>query len=352
MPSRAKRLLYILLSALAAVLMTGATTPATHALADSSSKVPAPYIIVVDPGHGGSPNNNDPNQLFDPGAIGVNGVLEKDVTLDVSQRLATLLRGYNVDVVLTRTTDKYMSIDDRSALANAAKADLFVSVHEDSFTDGSAAGSLVLYPNDNDLAFATTMANSVGQAGAADGISNVGPRLDDNWWIHLNMPACTVESAYLSNPQEAALLATEPFRQTVAQGILNGLLAYQPDIARRSKAIDAALKAGAVPVHRAGTPTTPVAKSSGGSTLLRWLLLIGLGVLAYRKRAVIVPLVARGTARGVAWGFSLNRRNRHTLERRRRRATVRARILTGRAAPMRRPSSIQRIPSVYDELQL
>src|SRR4029077_18154976 len=128
MRQRGNRFLHILLCAPAAVLLTVASTPITPAQAASQPAPPKPYVIVVDPGHGGSPDNNHPNQLFDPGAIGVNGVLEKDVTLDVSKRLATLLKAYHVDVELTRSTDVYMSIDARSSFAIAKKANLFVSV--------------------------------------------------------------------------------------------------------------------------------------------------------------------------------------------------------------------------------
>jgi N-acetylmuramoyl-L-alanine amidase len=347
MRPRGNRLLHVLLSAPAAVLLTVASTPITHAQAAQATTPPKPYVIVIDPGHGGSPDNNHPNQLFDPGAIGVNGVLEKDVTLDISKRLATLLKAYHVDAQLTRTTDVYMSIDARSNFAIAKKADLFVSVHEDSYTDGSATGSLVLYPNNSDLNYATDLANSVGQAEASSGITNVGTRLDDNWWIHLPMPAAVVESAYLSNPQEAALLATAPFRQTVAQGIFNGLLTYLPAIKSRSAQIDTANAAEAAAAAATAELVKPNrhAISGGGGSPLMWIFAITFGFLGFRYRQVWVPTAAEIVERG----FSFTRRNRHRLELRRRRASVRARVLEGRARPLiTRP--IRRARSVYDEL--
>jgi len=347
MRPRGNRLLHVLLSAPAAVLLTVATTPITHAQAAHATAPPKPYVIVIDPGHGGSPNNNDPNQLFDPGAIGVNGVLEKDVTLDVSKRLAALLQSYHVDTELTRSTDVYMSIDDRSAFAIAKKADLFVSVHEDSYTDASATGSLVLYPNDNDLNYATDLANSVATAEAPEGISNVGTRLDDNWWIHLPMPAAVVESAYLSNPQEAALLATESFRQTIAQGIFNGLLAYQPDIKTRAAQIDKANAAEAAAAAAAAkvAKTKPPLSSGGGTSPLFWIFAVTLAFFGFRYRRVWVPVAAEMVERGV----SLSARNRHHLELRRRRASVRARVLEGRVRPLT-TQPVRRVRSVYDEL--
>ena len=73
------------------------------------SKAPAPIVVTVDPGAGGQPTTAHPNTPFDPGAIGDNGLLEKDVDLDVGRRLAALLRADLVDVVMTRSTDVYVS---------------------------------------------------------------------------------------------------------------------------------------------------------------------------------------------------------------------------------------------------
>jgi N-acetylmuramoyl-L-alanine amidase len=345
MRPRGKRLLHILLSAPAVVLLTVATTPITHAQAAHLATPPKPYVIVIDPGHGGSPNPKDPNQLFDPGAIGVNGVLEKDVTLDVSKRLAKLLDAYHVDAELTRTSDVYMSIAARSAFAIAKKADLFVSVHENSFTDAGATGSLVLYPNSGDLNYATDLANSVEQAEAPDGISNVGTRLDNDWWISLPMPAAVAESAFLSNPQEAALLATEPFRQTIAEGIFNGLLTYLPSIKTRSAQIakyDAA-QASAAAAER-GKPKPTVATRGGASPLL-WVFAIALAFVGFRYRQVWVPAAAGTLKRG----FSRGMRSRHRVELRRRRASVRERALAGRSRPVSTHAG-RRPRSVYDEL--
>ena len=340
----ANRLLNILLCAPAAVLAMAATTPVVHAGAVAPPPVPQPYVVAIDPGHGGAPNNSDPTQLFDPGAIGTNGVQEKDVTVDISEKLKSLLEAYHVKVVLTRTTDVYVGIDQRSATARKARADFFVSIHENSFPDPASTGSLVLYPNDNDLNYANTIENAV--AAATPKVPNMGTQLRDNWWIHLPMPACTVESAYLSNPDEAAMMATEQYRAQVAQGVLKGLLAYSPDIATRSVQIEKALRARQAAA--ALRPSRPAAAGGGGFPLMQWAIVAALAYAVIRYRHIVVP---RGVEL-VGYGMSLRKRNRHRLEQRRRRAVVRARVVANRTRTVAKTGSIKRPHSVYDEIAL
>lgn len=94
--------------------------------------------IVIDPGHGGR----------DPGAIGVNGLSEKTVNMDISLKLQKELVNRGYQVVLTRTSDKKISLDERVLFKEANKADLFVSIHANSYHNTSAKGSLVLYYDD------------------------------------------------------------------------------------------------------------------------------------------------------------------------------------------------------------
>jgi len=76
-------------------------------------------VVVVDPGHGGE----------DQGATGPGGLLEKDLVLDVAQRLARRLRREGLRVVMTRSSDRFVSLEQRTAIANQAHADLFLSIH-------------------------------------------------------------------------------------------------------------------------------------------------------------------------------------------------------------------------------
>src|SRR6202022_1403050 len=110
------RSLHVLALAPVAALAAGALGSTAHAQAASGG--PAPVVVAVDPGPGGPPNLSAPPQPFDPGAIGPNGLMEKDVTLDVSQRLAALLGQDLVEVVLTRNNDAWVTIADREAIAS------------------------------------------------------------------------------------------------------------------------------------------------------------------------------------------------------------------------------------------
>src|SRR3989442_1356581 len=87
--------------------------------------------IVIDPGHGG----------HDPGTIGPGGLQEKDLVLDVSLRLEKLVRAeLGAEVVMTRSTDAYVPLEERTAIANSKGADLFLSVHGNASRDHRAPG--------------------------------------------------------------------------------------------------------------------------------------------------------------------------------------------------------------------
>lgn len=87
--------------------------------------------VVIDPGHGGK----------DPGAVGPNGLYEKDVVLDVAKKLKRILKErYNMEVILTRDKDIFIPLEERTAIANSKKADLFISIHVNAHTRRSAKG--------------------------------------------------------------------------------------------------------------------------------------------------------------------------------------------------------------------
>lgn len=89
-------------------------------------------LVVLDPGHGG----------FDPGAIGPDGVREKDVTLSLAKSIRNdLVKAGRVRVALTREDDRFLVLDERSAIARAMKAGLFISIHADSSPTPGATGA-------------------------------------------------------------------------------------------------------------------------------------------------------------------------------------------------------------------
>lgn len=177
------------------------------------------HVVVIDAGHGGK----------DPGA-GSNGLVEKNVTLDVSNRLYTLLQNDpDIKPYATRLTDMYPSFDYRTGLANYS-ADMFVSIHCNSITRSSVSGVQVFYPNPNSERGAKSqqLASYLMEGVTSNtGFPNRPARQSMGYDFYVlrntQVPACLVEMGFLTSPSDAAKLATEEGRQQVAQGIYEGI---------------------------------------------------------------------------------------------------------------------------------
>ena len=238
------------LPALAATL----ALPTTLFAAPVPNRKPrAPRILMLDPGHGG----------HDPGALGRFARLqEKDVTLDIAQRLALALTNVpDVDVRLTRTTDEFLPLPERVRRSREAKADLFMSIHADS-APSSAAHGLSAYTLSEKASdkFASPLADKDNQVDAVGGLDlsqtdhevaailfdltarrtrNTAQRakvnfvqgLGRNWQLlehplraanfavlrAPDVPSMLIETGFLSNPHDEALLAQPRQRQKIAQ---------------------------------------------------------------------------------------------------------------------------------------
>jgi len=294
MPHRATHSLHVLARAPVAAIVAATLALPAHALAATplpSADAPTPYVVAIDPGHGGSADNDKPDQPFDPGVVGANGLQEKDVTLDVARRLAALLRADQVDVVLTRSDDSYVDIGPRMQTAIDAGAQLFVSIHFNSFTDPSTGGALILYPNGTSLPFAQVMSDAVAGDLQPYGIGNDGVQSKPDLWVHATMPAVTVEGAYLTNPREAGLLADNGFRDALARAIRDGIEKQAPQIATL-KAQITAWKATHRPTaaHGASATTAPGTTPGKGSSILRWFVVLALLAAAVRWRRRLLPV--------------------------------------------------------------
>lgn len=211
--------------------------------------------VVLDPGHGG----------FDPGAIGPNGVREKDVALDVALRAARALRARGFDVRLTRDTDVAVPLENRSALANAADADLFVSVHCNASESAQGHGIETYVLDDArgaELALRVAARENGGSQNGAIALSallaqtqsrehagrsrDFAERLQrtavtalraehseaKDGGVHpaafsvlvgARMPAVLFETSYVSNPRESAWLATPAYRQSLAAALVRAV---------------------------------------------------------------------------------------------------------------------------------
>lgn len=184
------------------------------------------HAVVIDPGHGGS----------DTGAIGFSGVCEKDVALAVALRTEKLLRAAGAQVIMTRTEDTDVSYAGDSAVhelqarvdvgRNHPEAELFLSIHCNSFTNPDAHGMETYYypKTDADERFATLLNEELAAAG---GLYNRGVKYA-NFYVmrHSPMPASLVELGFLSNPQEEALLGGAEYQETMAQAIFRAIVRY------------------------------------------------------------------------------------------------------------------------------
>ncbi|HZP16489.1 MAG TPA: N-acetylmuramoyl-L-alanine amidase [Terriglobales bacterium] len=214
--------------------------------------------IVVDPGHGG----------HDTGTIGPNGLLEKNLVLDVSKRLEKLLESrLGADVVLTRRDDTFIPLETRTAIANQEQADLFVSVHANSSRDPDARGVETYYLNFTSSPEALEVAARENAASdksihelqdlvkkialkekieesrefAADvqqslhsGLALKTPGVRDRGvkkapfvvLIGANMPSILAEISFLSNPGDEKKLRSPEYRQRIAESLYRGISRY------------------------------------------------------------------------------------------------------------------------------
>ena len=181
---------------------------------------PEKITIAIDPGHGG----NQPGAVY-PDACG-NDVKEKDLTLPMSLMLADILEARGYHVVLTRTGDDSIGLSERAQIANAAQAELFVSIHCNALDRNDYEGIFTYYyPNSTR---GETLAKQV-QAGvvtATGGIGRGTPSANFQVLRETTMPAVLVETGFMSCPAELARLCDASYQQKLAIGIANGIDAY------------------------------------------------------------------------------------------------------------------------------
>ena len=185
-------------------------------------------VVVIDAGHGGN----------DSGAIGPTGVMEKTVTLNIALRLQKLLEAEGATVYMTRSTDTEVSpkganasdieeLQARCDVANNHDADIFISIHNDSFTNGAAKGTTGYYYS-RGSAKSRDLADKV-RSGVIDQIGTQSRGTQScNFYVvkHTDMPATLVEVAFISNPEEEKLLNSDDGAQKAAQGIADGIADY------------------------------------------------------------------------------------------------------------------------------
>ena len=176
-------------------------------------------VIAIDPGHGGA----------DPGAVGVTGLPEKEVVLDVSLRVADKLRAEGADVIMTRDTDVFIPLSGRVSIAEAAGADVYVSVHVNAHPNPQIGGTETYYfRNSANSSASFTLASHMQQELVRTlGLRDIGVK-DGNFLVirQTSMPSVLLELGFLSNAQEESLMRTNDFRKNSADAIVRGLQNY------------------------------------------------------------------------------------------------------------------------------
>ena len=252
------------------VLLT--SMPLARAAASEPSFVtPSPYIVALDPGHGGS-QTSDPTQLWDPGVV-IGAVMEKNITLDLAFRLRSLLEKERVKVVMTRTRDQYVEISQRWNVAHAAGARMFVSLHVNAFDgDSSINGETIFYPRADSLPFAQAIDSALAKSLKPYQIADDGVAAKPELWVHSDVPTVTVEPVYLTNSREFALMQQGSFRDAIAQGLFNGMLAADPQIEATKVQLE---RAEAAQAAQRQAEAAAAADAERTATAVRWSTIVG-----------------------------------------------------------------------------
>jgi len=219
--------------------------------------------IVIDPGHGG----------HDPGTIGRGGLQEKDLVLDVCLRLEKLVRTeLGAEVIMTRASDSYVALEERTAIANSKAADLFLSVHANSSRNPTARGIETYFLNfagtphaeavaarENAISAATLkdlqgLVKAITLNSKIDESRDFAASIQEAMVEHLrtrhpvedrgvhtapfyvligaNMPSILAEIAFVSNPDDEKQLKTNEYRELIAQSLLKGVRSYLEALSR------------------------------------------------------------------------------------------------------------------------
>lgn len=194
------------------------TAPKTAPEAANLPSVPkSGTVVVIDPGHGGG----------DPGAIGIRGLQEAEINLDISQQVVALLKQKGVNAMLTRTRDVEIDLEPRVAFAEKAKADVFVSIHSNSFdasrTDVSGVETYHYSGGSGQRLAQSVQRNLIRDTGARDrGVKTA------NFYVikYTDMPAILVEVGFVTGSEDAARLSSTSGRAKTAQAIAKGILEY------------------------------------------------------------------------------------------------------------------------------
>lgn len=219
----------ILLMSFFILMISAVPTITLTTSSDTVNKLPT---VVIDPGHGGE----------DGGAVNSNGVLEKDINLDISLKTADLLKFLGFDVVMTRTDDSALSGDEQTVhgrkvadmnkrleLYNSDDNNVVISIHQNKFEQSKYHGTQVFYSpnNENSKMLAESVKFAVRKLIQKDNEREC-KKSDSGIYLlkHATIPAIIVECGFISNSEECANLLDETYQKQMSYSIVSGFLDY------------------------------------------------------------------------------------------------------------------------------
>lgn len=181
--------------------------------------------VILDAGHGGE----------DPGKVGVNGILEKDINLSIVKKVQQILKQEGISVHLTRESDRSIATDSdtfskskdmkkRVEMINEIKPHIAVSVHQNSYTSGEIKGAQVFYYQTSEVSrkYAEILQEAIK---TVDSDNKRQAKGNDTYYLlkKTEVPTVIVECGFLSNWEEAEKLSQESYQEEMAQAIANGI---------------------------------------------------------------------------------------------------------------------------------
>lgn len=171
-------------------------------------------IIAIDAGHGGR----------DPGGIGIHRTYEKHYTLEIAKDLRERLKRDGAHVIMSRTKDSNTSLTQRTRQANLSKADIFISIHMNSFKSSGPNGTETYYHKPKDKKLAAALQKELTKTLK---LKNNGLKKNRLYVLkYSKMPAALVEPGFLTNPKDFKKLSKESVRKNIAKALHQGILNY------------------------------------------------------------------------------------------------------------------------------
>lgn len=174
--------------------------------------------VILDAGHGG----NDPGMVLDT-------IYEKNISLQITEKLQELLTDRGCSVFMTREDDSYISLEDRVRLTRTQKADLFLSIHLNAVDDDTVSSGIESYYNDSACPGSRQLAEAVqSETVIRTGARDRGARGDSGLYVvrKTAVPSCLIEVGFLTSDTERPLLLSDDYQTKIAEGIARGILKY------------------------------------------------------------------------------------------------------------------------------